>query len=144
MWRSALAVAVLMGAPAAWAQAQPEENPEIRAFHDAFFAAWNRGDLGALTDSLTTDTVYHPMNGTTLIGRATLARVYGEFLANFQVTMTVRAELLQATGRQGVMMGLYRATMMHLGIVLPRRSAAAVTTWRCARRPTGSGALPGS
>jgi uncharacterized protein (TIGR02246 family) len=111
MWCSALAAAVLLGAPAAWAQEPPQENVEIRAFHDAFFAAWNRGDLDALTDSLTTDTVYHPMNGTTLTGRATLARVYGEFLANFQVTMTVHAELLQATGPQGVMMGLYRATM---------------------------------
>jgi len=87
------------------------EDPDIRAFHDRFFQAWNAGDLDGLVGSLTEDTIYHPMNAATIRGRETLARTYEQFLADYAVEMIVAAELLEVDDDRGTMMGLYRSTM---------------------------------
>ena len=87
------------------------EDLSVRAFHDRFFAAWNAGDLEGLVDALSEDTVYHPMNAATIRGREKLAEVYGQFLGDYHVQMIVSAELLEADGDRGTMMGLYRSTM---------------------------------
>ena len=91
--------------------ARAAEDPSVRAFHNRFFQAWNSGDLEGLVSSLTEGTVYHPMNAATIRGRDALAQVYGQFLKDYRVEMTVAAELLEADGDRGVMMGLYRSTL---------------------------------
>jgi ketosteroid isomerase-like protein len=89
----------------------PAFDPEIKAFHDRFFAAWNNADLPGLERCLTTDTVYHPMSARSLIGRAAVMESYRAFLHGFDVHMNVFPEVLSARGNFAVMMGLYTATM---------------------------------
>ena len=51
------------------------------------------------------------MNAATIRGRDALAQVYGQFLEDYHVEMSVVAELLEADGERGTMMGLYRSRM---------------------------------
>jgi ketosteroid isomerase-like protein len=86
-------------------------DPEIKAFHDRFFAAWNNADLPGLERCLTTDTVYHPMNARSLIGREAVMASYRAFLDGFHVHMDVFPEVLCVRGNFAVIMGLYTAIM---------------------------------
>ncbi len=86
------------------------EDASVRAFHDAFFAAWNAGDTEGLVSRLTEDTVYHPMGAETLRGRE-VGDSYRAFLGDFDVRMDVRPETLEAYGERGVMQGTYTSTM---------------------------------
>lgn len=106
-WLLASCAIVMLCIPAARAA----DDPDIRAFHDRFFEAWNAGDLEGLANALSEDTVYHPMNAATIRGRETLTAVYRQFLSDYRVEMTVAAELLEAHGDRGTMMGLYRSTL---------------------------------
>lgn len=83
----------------------------IRAFHDDFFAAWNRGDVKGLADSLTDDTIYHPYGGTTQVARDEVAGGYRAFLEAFNVRMIVSPEVLQSRGKYGIAQGTYRVVM---------------------------------
>jgi pimeloyl-ACP methyl ester carboxylesterase/ketosteroid isomerase-like protein len=89
------------------------EDGGVRAFHDAFFffAAWNAGDLARLEQSLTGDTVYHPMAGATMIGRDAVMASYRKLLADNAVTMRVSPEVLEAGDGRGLMIGLYTAEL---------------------------------
>lgn len=87
------------------------EDPTVRAFHDAFFAAWNAGDAGVLVDSLTESTIYHPFGAETLVGKEAVGGSYQAFLEDFSVRMMVRPEVLDAHGDHGVMQGTYRSIL---------------------------------
>jgi len=87
------------------------EDAGVRAFHDSFFSAWNTGDLSGLEQSLTADTVYHPMNTTTMSGRDVVMASYRKLLAENAVQMLVAPEILDAEGDRGLMMGIYTALM---------------------------------
>lgn len=131
--------------------ARAADDPAIRTFHDQFFEAWNTGDIAGLVSALSEDTVYHPMNAATIRGREALAKVYGEFLTNYHVEMKVAAELLEADGDRGVMMGLYRSTLTPINGDTPivrggryymelRRGSD--DTWRISRELTQATADP--
>ncbi len=94
-----------------WAGPAQAEDASVRAFHDAFFNAWNTADADGLIARLDEDTVYHPMGGTTLVGRNVVGGSYRGFLRDFRVRMEVTPELLEANGDQGVMMGRYRSIL---------------------------------
>ena len=100
-----LFVSLLCSAPAR------AEDASVRAFHDAFFAAWNSGDSDGLIDHLTEDTVYHPMGAETLRGRE-VGDSYRAFLRDFDFRIDVQPEILEAYGDRGVMQGTYTSTMM--------------------------------
>lgn len=104
--KRALFVLALALAPPALA-----EDASVRAFHDAFFEAWNTQNADGLLATLTEDTIYHPMGSTTLYSRDEVGGSYRAFLEGFTVRMDVEAELLEAFGDRGVMMGVYTATM---------------------------------
>ncbi|MDX2222766.1 MAG: alpha/beta fold hydrolase [Rhodospirillaceae bacterium] len=87
------------------------EDAGVRAFHDRFFAAWNTADLDTIAQSLTDDTVYHPMNGATLSGRAAVVDSYRQLMAANAVTMDVTPEVLEAVGPVGLASGLYTIAM---------------------------------
>lgn len=87
------------------------ENPSVREFHDAFFAAWNTGDAEHLFKSLTEDTVYHPFGAETLVGKDVVGGSYQAFLEDFTVRMIVRPEVLDAQGTHGLMQGTYRSIL---------------------------------
>lgn len=104
----------ILGVYVAFALATPalaQEDPTVRAFHDAFFAAWNAGDSDGLIDRLTEDTIYHPWGATTLAGRAAVGGSYAAFLRDFDVRMDVDPEVLTATGNRGVIQGTYTSTL---------------------------------
>ena len=88
-----------------------QEDTTVRAFHDAFFEAWNSGNAEGLVSRLTEDTVYHPMGATTLQGRDAVGGSYVTFLENYAVRMDVTPEVLTATGNRGVMQGTYTSTL---------------------------------
>lgn len=90
------------------AQAAQAEDASVRAFHDAFFAAWNQSDAEDLRERLTDDTVYHPHGAQTLIGRDEVGGNYATFLSSFDVRMDVFPEVLEAYGDHGIMQGTYR------------------------------------
>ena len=90
----------------AWA-----EDASVHAFHDSFFKAWNTADADGLVARLAEDTVYHPMGGETMRGRQTVGDSYRGFLKSFDVRMEVTPELLESSGNQGLMMGLYTSVL---------------------------------
>ena len=87
------------------------DDSSVRAFHDAFFAAWNAGDADGLVDSLTEDTIYHPMGAATMHGRDVVGGSYRVFLEQYDVRMDVAAEVLTAQGDHGLMQGTYTSTL---------------------------------
>lgn len=93
------------------AGAAAAQDAGVRAFHDRFFAAWNAGDIAGLEASLTADTVYHPMNTTTMIGRDVVMASYRKLLAENAVQMRVTPEVLEADGDRGLMIGIYTALL---------------------------------
>ncbi len=88
-----------------------ENDQTVRAFHDAFFNAWNTGDAEGLVARLTVDTIYHPMGAVTMTGRDTVGDSYRAFLENYDVRMDVSAEVLTAHGDHGLMQGTYTSTL---------------------------------
>lgn len=105
MNRLALALVIAFASPVA------AEDASVRAFHDAFFAAWNTGDADGLVDSLTEDTIYHPMGAETLTGRDVIGGSYRAFIESYDVHMAVSPEVLDAYGNHGVMQGTYTSTL---------------------------------
>lgn len=87
------------------------EDASVRAFHDSFFSAWNAADADGLESLLTEDTIYHPYDGSTQMGKDVVAGGYRAFLEGFDVRMIVTPEVLEARGDYGVVQGTYRVIM---------------------------------
>lgn len=74
---------------------------------DSYFEHWLNGDVDAMVEAFTEDSVYHSNGGESVVGRDALRDYYQAFVDNYQIELKWRYELAKRSGSDGQVMGVY-------------------------------------
>lgn len=74
---------------------------------DNYFEHWLNGDVDAMVDTFTEDSVYHANGGESVVGREALRDYYQAFVDNYRIELKWRYELATSFGADGQVMGVY-------------------------------------